>query len=165
MKVHEPLDGEPSRHLVAEDNYAAGYAHQNNIQTDSCPHPQVNLEQSLAHPNPLGVLQPLLPSGQCLRTLSYWQLVDQPLRLIFDFHSVNPLSAPFLGADKTRLLAGARTEEMAFRYASGTGSSSERIAGNFAHQLRPRSRPHRNKAILRASIQSRTSGVTLLLLL
>jgi hypothetical protein len=32
----------------------------------------------------------LLPSGQCFRTLSYWQLVDQPLRLIFDFHSVNP---------------------------------------------------------------------------
>src|SRR5258708_36015985 len=90
MKAHEPLDGEPSRHLVAEDNYAAGYAHQNNIQTDSCPHPQVNLEQSLAHPKPLGVLQPLLPSGQCFRTLSYWQLVDQPLRLIFDFHSVNP---------------------------------------------------------------------------
>jgi hypothetical protein len=89
MKVHEPLNGEPSRQLVAEDYYAAGYAHQHNIQTDSCAYPQVNLEQNLAHPKPFGVLQPPLPDGQRIRVLSQWQLLDQLLCLMLDFHFVS----------------------------------------------------------------------------
>ena len=60
VKLHQPLDREPSGQLVAENYYAAGQAHQHDIKTDARSHPQVNLEQSFAYPKPLGVLQPLL---------------------------------------------------------------------------------------------------------
>jgi len=40
----QPFDGEPSRQLIAVDNYAAGNAHEENIQACFRSHPQVNLE-------------------------------------------------------------------------------------------------------------------------
>lgn len=50
-------------HLVAEDNQAAGNAHEQNIGSGSEPYPHVEMEEGLAQPQTLWVMQPSLPDG------------------------------------------------------------------------------------------------------
>src|ERR1700730_6890841 len=61
VKIHDPLDREPSRKLVAINNDAAGDAHYRNIQADYRSHPKVDLKQDISQPYSLWVLQPALP--------------------------------------------------------------------------------------------------------
>src|SRR5689334_8703954 len=50
MKIHKPLDTEPARQLIAKNRDAARDAHQSYVNADYSAHPQVNLENSQAHP-------------------------------------------------------------------------------------------------------------------
>src|SRR5665213_2136574 len=70
VKVDYPFDrgnkgGRPLQ-FVTVDNHAASNAHQNYVHTESCTHPQMNVEKALANPHTLRVVQPSLPSGHFL---------------------------------------------------------------------------------------------------
>src|SRR6202043_2059015 len=63
VKIHKPLDGHLPRQLIAIDNQAAGHAHHEEVRGDDRPHPKVNLEQDVAHPELFRGVEPLLPGG------------------------------------------------------------------------------------------------------
>src|SRR5437016_7075661 len=63
VETDDPLDKGVTRQVVTIDNHAARNAHQKNVRTRRRPHPEMNLEEDIAHPRFIRSLKPLLPGS------------------------------------------------------------------------------------------------------
>lgn len=64
MELYNPVNPCPARKLVAIKNEAAGDAYQREVRPSDRPNPEVNLEQSVIKPKPLGLVHLLVASAQ-----------------------------------------------------------------------------------------------------